>query len=59
MDHWKAILSSYDKSMEYVEHTRKVLYNLVRANASTRSLKNRLSAIFARFIAHDWFYVSL
>ena len=28
--------------MEYVEHTRKVLYNLVRANANTQSLKNRL-----------------
>ena len=25
--------------MEYVEHTRKVLYNLVRANARTQSLK--------------------
>ena len=25
--------------MEYVEHTRKVLYNLVGANVSTRSLK--------------------
>ena len=27
-----------DKSMEYVEHTCTVLYNLVHANASTRSL---------------------
>ena len=36
--------------MEYVEHTRKVLYNLVRANASTRSLQNRLSAIFAHLL---------
>ena len=43
--------------MEYVEHTCKVLYNLVHANASTRSLKNRLSAIFAHFITHEWFYV--
>ena len=42
--------------MEYVEHTNKVLYNLVRANASTRILKNKLSAIFAHFITHYWFY---
>ena len=39
--------------MEYVEHTSKVLYNLVRANSSTQALKIRLSAIFAHFITHD------
>ena len=33
--------------MEYVEHTSKVLYNLVCANSSMRALKIRLSAIFA------------
>ena len=36
--------------MEYVEHTRKVIYNLVRANASTRSLKIRLFVIFPHLL---------
>ena len=41
------------KSMEYVEHTSKVLYNLVRANSSKRALTIRLSVIFAHFVTHD------